>query len=107
MRPNYVLTTLKVLATLQEGQKVTLRSGLASIDKNTSGILRWINGDNRKTTLCYVDSVVTEAILFGHRKELLESVEGIKTLRVTYTGDEATIAYIDLILDKINKFASS
>jgi endonuclease V-like protein UPF0215 family len=44
---------------------------------------------------------VNEALLVGATKELNECVDGLKTLKVTYSGDEATVAYIDIILDKI------
>jgi len=101
MRFDHVLTTLKVISNLQEGQKLAVRSGIVTIDKKPSSFIRWINGDSRSTTLTYVYAIVNEAITLNLTNELEASIEGLKTLKVTYCGDEGTIAYIDVILDKI------
>jgi len=106
MRFDHVLTTLKVVGSLQEGHKLTCRSGIVSIDKKPNSFIRWITGDSRSGSLAVVYAVVNEGINIGATKELAECAEGLKTLKVTYSGDEATIAYIDIILDKIAKGAS-
>ena len=103
MRSDHVLTTLKVVGSLQEGQKLSVRSGLVSIDKKPASFIRWINGDSRSTTLSYIYAVVNEALLLNLDAELIASIEGFKTLKVTYSGDEATVAYIDVILDKMTR----
>jgi len=103
MRFDHVLTTLKVIASLQEGHKLSCRSGIVTIDKKPNSFIRWIGGDSRSGTLAVVYAVVNEGLIIGATKELADCAEGLKTLKVTYTGDEATIAYIDIILDKIAK----
>ena len=102
MRFDHVLTTLKVLGSLQEGHKLSCRSGIVSIDKKPNSFIRWVTGDSRSGSLAVVYAVVNEALLIGAYDELNECTAGLKTLKVTYSGDEATIAYIDIILDKIS-----
>lgn len=103
MRFDHVVTTLKVISNLQEGHKLACRSGIMSIDKKPNSFMRWMTGDSRQTTLSIVYGVVNEALVLGAYKELQECVEGLKTLKVTYSGDEGTVAYIDVILNKINE----
>jgi hypothetical protein len=102
MRYSHVVTTLRVLSNLREGQKLTTRNGIITIDKRANGFFRWFNGDNRRSTLLCVDAVVNEAITLGLTKDLKECVDGLKSLKVTYIDDESTVAHVDLILDKIN-----
>ena len=95
--------SLRVIASLQEGQKLSTRNGLLSVDRKTNFFFRWINGDNRVTTLMYVTNVVNEAIVAGFHQELLECVPGIESLKVTYAEDSAIVAGIDVVLKKIEK----
>jgi len=109
MRFDHILIAIKVVSCIKEGEKLATRSGILSIDKKPQSFMRWINGDSRNTTLVYVNAVVTEAIIAGITKDLLEMIEGLKSLKVTYMEDEATVAYLDIIIDKIldtNKNAS-
>ena len=106
MRSDHVFVSLRVLASLQEGQKLSTRNGLLSIDRKTSPLLRWLNGDNRVTTLMYVTNVVNEAIVSGFTSELLEAVPGIESLKVTYGEDSAIVAGVDVVLKKIRTFSS-
>ena len=101
MRYSHVVTTLRVLSNLREGQKLTTRNGIITIDKRANGFFRWINGDNRRSTLLCIDAVVNEAITLGLSKELKECLEGLKSLKVTYIDDESTVAHVDLILDRV------
>ena len=103
MRPDHVYVSLRVLSSLQEGQKLSTRHGLISIDRKTSPLLRWLNGDNRMTTLMCITNVVNEAIVSGLQQELLESVPGIESLKVTYAEDSSIVAGIDVVLRKISK----
>jgi len=101
MRSDHVLTSLAVLSALQEGQKLSTRNGLISIDRKTHSFLRWLNGDCRATTLMFVTNVVNEAIVSGFIKELAEAAQGIETLKVTYGEDSSVVAAIEVILKKI------
>jgi hypothetical protein len=106
MRPDHVFVSLKVISCLQEGQKLSTRNGLLSIDRKANGLFRWLNGDNRMTTLMFVGSVVNEALLSGCHQELLEAVPGIESLKVTYAEDSAFVAGVDVILKRITSNAS-
>jgi hypothetical protein len=101
MRPDHVFVSLKVISGLQEGQKLSTRNGLLSIDRKASPLLRWLNGDNRSTTLMFIGSVVNEALLCGCRDELKEAVLGIESLKVTYAEDSAFVAGVEVILKRI------
>jgi hypothetical protein len=106
MRPDHVFVSLKVISCLQEGQKLSTRNGLLSIDRKASPLMRWLNGDNRMTTLMFVGSVVNEALLSGCHQELLEAVAGIESLKVTYAEDSAFVAGVDVILKRISERSS-
>ena len=106
MRFDHVVTSLRVISSLQEGHKLSCRYGIMAIDKKPNSFLRWMSGDSRQSTLAVVYGVVNEALLVGAHKELQECAEGLKTLKVTYSGDEATVAYIDVILAKINEVSN-
>ena len=101
MRLDHVYVSLKVLSSLQEGQKLSTKNGLLSIDRKTSPFIRWLNGDNRVTTLMYVTNVVNEGIVSECHQELLESIPGIESLKVTYAEDSSIVAGIDVLLKKI------
>ncbi len=55
------------------------------------------------TTLMCITNVVNEAIVSGLQQELLESVPGIESLKVTYAEDSSIVAGIDVVLRKISK----
>ena len=101
-----LLTSLKVISMIKEGQKVCVRNGHLSLENQSTGVItsvrRWINRDSRQTTVCYIKSVVQNAISITkiHNNEisitkvlksLEESVTGINSLTVTYM-DDATVS---------------
>jgi hypothetical protein len=100
MRLDHILQSLAVIGKLEEGQKFSCRYGLLSIDRKPSPFMRWLGGDDRKTTLMYISNVVNEALLNGHTEELLQAVPGLGSLRVTYSSDAATVAAIDILIKK-------
>jgi hypothetical protein len=104
MRYEHVLVSLYVIGALKEGQKLSSRHGVLSIDRRPSPLLRWFNGDNRVTTLMYVTNIVNEGIVAGFRQELVEAVPGLESLKMTYADDAATVASIDVVLKKIRSF---
>ena len=61
-----ILTSLKVISMIKEGQKVKVRDGLLSLEVQSTGVLtgirRWINKDNRLTTLRYIRNTVIQAM---------------------------------------------
>ena len=103
MRSDHLLVSLKVLGSLQEGQKISGRCGLISIDTRPSSIKRWFSGDSRYVTLLYITTIIHEALILGTmQKELIEAKPGIATLKITYCTDISFTATIDILLNKIN-----
>ena len=102
MRHDHILVSLKVIGALQEGQKLSTRNGLLTIDSRPSPFMRWLAGDNRLTTLIYVINVVNEAIVAGFRQELVDAIPGMKALKVTYSSDASTVASIEHTINKMN-----
>ena len=98
MRADHVYVSLRVLSNLQEGQKLSTRNGLLSVDRKANPVLRWLNGDNRSTTLMHLKNVINEAIVSGYHKELVEAAPGIESLKVTYADDSAFVAGVDVLL---------
>lgn len=109
-----VLTSLKIIGRIKEGQKVCVRDGLIHIEPKSSGVIsslkRWIHGDNRFTTLSYIKNVVNNALDLCKvcseqdlRDALNESIVGLSSLAVTYGTDAATLATIEVLQDRIKK----
>ncbi len=85
MRADHVYVSLRVLSNLQEGQKLSTRNGLLSVDKKLNPVMRWLNGDNRSTTLMHVGNLVNEAIVERYHQELKAAIPGIESLKVRAT----------------------
>ena len=103
MRNDHILTSLKVIGSLKEGQKISVRHGLMRIDANPKGLLRWMSGDSRQVSLLHITLVIHEALLAHLYKELEEAAPGLETLKVTYGDDIAFVASIDILLGKIRE----
>ena len=101
MRFDHIATSLCVIGRLEEGQKLAARNGLLSIDRRPSPFFRWLGGDNRLTTLMYINNVVNEAILAGIYEELDQAIPGLESLKVTYSEDIAIGAALDILIKKI------
>ena len=107
-----ILTSLKVISMIKEGQKVKVRDGLLTLEVYSSGVMtgirRWIHNDNRTTTLRYIRNTVIQAIsIFNNEKSqkilnaLQEAVNGLNCLAITYGDDAGITAAIDVIKDRI------
>jgi hypothetical protein len=108
-----VLTSLKVISMIKEGQKVSVRNGLLDIETRSSGLVtalkRWINNDNRHTTLTYIRNIVTTAMDLSKthsttriKEALKEAVGGLTSLSVTYGDDASIMATIHVMKDRIS-----
>ena len=109
-----VLTSLKVISMIKEGQKVSVRNGLLDIEVHSTGLVtafkRWINNDNRHTTLTYIRNIITTAMDLSKthattriKEALKEAVGGLTSLSVTYGGDASITATIYVIKDRIDQ----
>lgn len=108
-----VLTSLRVISMIKEGQKVKVRDGLLSLETHSTGIItgirRWINRDNRVTTLRYIRNAVIQGVsLYNTSKDervkqgLMGALKGLTSLSVTYGDDAGVTAAIDVIRDRIS-----
>ena len=120
-RPNeeyvdQVLTSLKIIAMIKEGQKVCVRNGLLSLENSSTGIRvairRWVDNDNRQSTLVYIRNVVNNAmdIAYIHpdydvidklRMYLIGCITGLGSLAVTYGTDASITASIEVLQERI------
>jgi len=108
-----ILTSLKIIASIKEGQKVCVRNGLLVLEINSTGVIpavkRFIYGDNRELTVRYVKNVVHNAVsVIKHVKNpeevitaLAEAILGLKRLEVTYSTDIATVSTIQVLVERI------
>ena len=108
-----LLTSLRVVSMIKEGQKVRVRDGLVFLEPNSSGIVtgfrRWINRDNRVTTIRYIRSIINQGIIFYEKNKsetlkagLTDAIKGIDSLCITYGEDATTIASLAIIKEKIH-----
>lgn len=109
-----ILTSLKIIGRIKEGQKVCVRDGLIHIETKSSGVVssikRWLHGDNRFTTLSYIKNVVNNALDLCKvcndqdlKDALDDSIVGMSSLAVTYGNDAATLATIEVLQERIKK----
>ena len=108
-----ILTSLKIISSIKEGQKVCVRNGLLTLEANSTGglpaIKRFIYGDNRELTVRYVRNVVHNAISVIKvvknpdevTKSLQEAIMGLQRLEVTYSADVATVSTIQVLIERI------
>lgn len=103
-----ILTSLKVISMIKEGQKVKVRDGLLSLEVYSTGLVtglrRWINRDNRLTTLRYVRNTMIQAMTLTDERitqALKEALNGLNCLSITYGDDAGFTAAIDVIKDRI------
>ena len=111
-----ILTSLKIISMIKEGQKVCVRNGLLSLENKSSGIRvafrRWVNNDNRNTTISYVKNVINNALdiinihtdqktILKIKRSLIECITGLSRLAVTYDSDAGVTATISVMQDRI------
>tara|TARA_R110000803_G_scaffold40272_3_gene86808 strand:- start:1816 stop:2253 length:438 start_codon:yes stop_codon:yes gene_type:complete len=109
-----ILTSLKIIGRIKEGQKVCVRDGLIHIETKSSGVVssikRWLHGDNRFTTLSYIKNVVNNTLDLCKvcndqdlKNALDDSIVGMSSLAVTYGNDATTLATIEVLQERIKK----
>ena len=109
-----ILTSLRVISMIKEGQKVKLRNGLLSLETVSSGIhvaiSRWIHSDNRHTTMLYIKNVISnsmEIIAVKHdqsekmERALADCITGLGALGVTYGEDASVSAMLHVLQERI------
>lgn len=109
-----ILTSLKVISMIKEGQKVKVRNGLLDLEPTSSGVRagvrRWVNNDNRHTTLLYIKNIISNAmdiISIKHdqsdklEKALLDCITGLGALAVTYGEDASVTATLHVLQERV------
>ena len=112
-----VLTGLKVLGMIREGQKVCIRNGLMNIEVASQGvraaISRWLHADGRGITMSYIRNVIANGIEIGkthpHMTEqvnqgLRHALNGLSALSVTYTDDAGVVAAMEVLKEKVKQY---
>jgi len=108
-----LLTSLRVISMIGEGQKARVRDGLIFLEPHSPGlavgIRRWINGDNRVSTLRYIRNIINQGLAMYEKEPtdalkrgLLKATKGIDSLCVTYGDDATTVASLAIIKDKVS-----
>ena len=113
---DHLLTSLKVISMIKEGQKVCVRNGHLTLETQSTGVItslrRWINKDSRQTTVHYIKSVIQNAVAVTKTYKNQMSVEklltgmnealiGISSLVVTYADDATVSATLQVLHDRI------
>lgn len=111
---DHILTSLRVIGMIKEGQKVKVRNGLLDLEPISTGIRvaisRWIHHDNRHTTLLYIKNVISNAmeIYSIHnnqndkiREALINCDSGLSALAVTYGEDASIHATLQVMQERI------
>ena len=114
---DHLLTSLKVISMIKEGQKVCVRNGHLTLEIQSTGVVtsvrRWINKDSRQTTVHYIKSVIQNAIAVSktYRNEVSvgklligmnEALIGISSLVVTYADDATVSATLQVLHDRVS-----
>ena len=111
-----LLTSLKIIAMIKEGQKVCVRNGLLTLEPNSTGVVvaikRWIHNDNRQVTIHYVKNIIITGldvirihsdtvILDKLKASLWSAAAGLKCLGVTYSDDAFVTATVEVLTERI------
>lgn len=114
---DHLLTSLKVISMIKEGQKVCVRNGHLTLEIQSTGVVtsvrRWINKDSRQTTVHYIKSVIQNAVSVSktYKNEVSvgklligmnEALIGISSLVVTYADDATVSATLQVLHDRIS-----
>mgnify|MGYP006441380343 CR=1 FL=1 len=106
-----ILVNLKILASLEIGQKLITTDKYLDIEKSTfyapESVRRTYRGDSRDSAISRIDTIMTRALEIKDNDTLIEEIKkskkGIQNLKDTYKDCVQTKARLDTILDKINK----
>ena len=108
METDEVIVNLKIIAKIQKGDRITTTSSYLNIEQRSlvpECIRRWKSGDGRNESIRKINIIVNNALSSKTpiQDYLISSIEGLRNLQDTYTGDLQTVARIDTIIDKIQK----
>jgi hypothetical protein len=103
-----ILTCLKIISMIREGQKVSVRDGVLRLETYSglwSSLKRWLTNDSRHVTLTYIQNIILNAIdRKVQAKALYEALSGMNALKVTYATDVAVVARLTVLEEKIEDY---
>jgi len=114
-----LITSLKIISMIREGQKVSIRHGNIHMDRISEGlsssIKRWYYQDSRYKTYNFIRNLIMNALGFyknlptDHEeydlleKSLYDATIGISNLKITYGEDASIVAAFEVLEDRINR----
>ena len=102
-----LIQSLQNIATIQPGEKASIRNGLVTKDSNANPFFRWLSGDNRNMTLIVIQEIVEVSFVSMNPivQNLISQVpSGLRNLKETYKTDKHTCKQIDVVLDRIKNY---
>ncbi len=94
---------------IREGQKLSVRDGVLRLEHSSTGIVaamkRWLYNDSRHVTLTYVQNIILNGLdKRAPVKYLKEALEGLNSLKVTYSEDVTIVARLTVLEEKIQDY---
>lgn len=104
-----ILTCLKIVSMIREGQKVSVRDGVLRIEYSSNGvwsaIKRWVFNDSRHVTMTYIQNIILNALdKKVANRHLDAALHGMNALKVTYSGDVTVVARLIVLEEKIQDY---
>lgn len=115
------LANLKIISMIQKGEKLCVRKGHLTIEKNDKSqfFRRWIHNDNRDTIMLHIRNTIQNAFkIIQHNmsskmsmcewtldriyNEMTLALNGLVNLKTTYVDDAIVLANLDVLCDRLN-----
>lgn len=106
-----ILTCLKIVSMIREGQKLSVRNGVLQLEYSSSGLVsaikRWLYSDSRHVTMTYVQNILLNALdRRVQPRYLREALQGLNSLKVTYADDVTVVARLTVLEEKIEDYVN-
>jgi hypothetical protein len=104
-----ILTCLKIISMIREGQKLSVYNGVLRLEQSPKGVVaairRWLNSDSRHVTLTYIQNILLNGLVKKvPRKYMEESLQGLNALKVTYSEDVTVVARLTVLEEKVQEY---
>lgn len=104
-----IVVNLKVIASLEVGQKLNTKEQYLNIETRSiipESIRRWYRIESRDLAIRLINVTINNALIQYEKFPLLhkyleEAINGLHNIQSTYSTDRQTISRIDAVLDKI------
>ena len=107
-----ILTCLKIISMIREGQKVSVRDGVLKLEYSSNGlwsaVKRWMFSDSRQVTMTYIQNIILNALDRKiQSRYLTEAMQGLNSLKVTYSKDVTVVARLTVLEEKVQEYLSN